>query len=411
MIVAWRSKSQQGIAKMGTMALGGIFLNTPEPPPVDSVLELLFEIRTGARVRARAMVCTSRPGQGMGVKFMDMRLEDRSRLDQFLKTHIRAGNIEADLRTEDGQVARPREELQEATSGIPSISSSWEMIFDPIKDRASTTVVMSPFLRTQINEAHEKTDRQEPSQAQHTALEVQSPAHEKSAVEEELKRYLTISEKNTYYGLLGIAGDCNKAGIKQSFYALARKFHPDRHTRNPYYAGSLQRLMGAITEAYSVLSREETRASYDRKLAHSHLQTEEEENTDRCFHLASNCRRDGNQTGAIFWFRKCVSLAPEVSKYHASLATSLATLKHFRREAVEHFQKAIELDQWDPLAYLQLGELYETMQLPWRAGPLYSKVLDMDPDHVVARHRLAAIDDNANKKSRLAMASLFSKKR
>ena len=93
------------------------------------------------------------------------------------------------------------------------------------------------------------------------------------------------------------------------------------------------------------------------------------------------------------------------------MATSLATLKHFRREAVEHFQKAIELDQWDPLAYLQLGELYETMQLPWRAGPLYSKVLDMDPDHVVARHRLAAIDDNANKKSRLAMASLFSKKR
>jgi hypothetical protein len=30
MIVAWRSKSQQGIAKMGTMALGGIFLDTPE---------------------------------------------------------------------------------------------------------------------------------------------------------------------------------------------------------------------------------------------------------------------------------------------------------------------------------------------------------------------------------------------
>jgi hypothetical protein len=40
-----------------------------------------------------------------------------------------------------------------------------------------------------------------------------------------------------------------------------------------------------------------------------------------------------------------------------------------------------------------------------------SKVLEMDPEHAVARHRLAAITDRANKKSRLAMASLFSKKR
>jgi hypothetical protein len=66
---------------------------------------------------------------------------------------------------------------------------------------------------------------------------------------------------------------------------------------------------------------------------------------------------------------------------------------------VEHFQKASELDQRDPLAYLQLGELYETLQLPWRAGPLYSKVLEMDPGQAVARHRLAAIGDRANKKS------------
>jgi tetratricopeptide (TPR) repeat protein len=102
--------------------------------------------------------------------------------------------------------------------------------------------------------------------------------------------------------------------------------------------------------------------------------------------------------------RRCVP-------YHASLATSLATLNHFRREAVEHFQIAIELDQWDPLAYLQLGELYETMQLPWRAGPLYSKVLEMDPGHGVAPQSLAAIGDSANKKSRLPMVSLFGRKR
>jgi tetratricopeptide (TPR) repeat protein len=169
--------------------------------------------------------------------------------------------------------------------------------------------------------------------------------------------------------------------------------------------------MGAITEAYNVLSHEEKRASYDRKIAQSHMQTEEEENIDNCFRLADNCQRGGNVTGAIFWFRRCVILAPEVAKYHASLATGLATLNHFRREAVEHFQKAIEIDQWNPLAYLQLGELYDAMQLPWRAAPLYSKVLEIDPGHGVTRQRLEAIDHKANKKARLATASFFKRKR
>jgi tetratricopeptide (TPR) repeat protein len=81
-----------------------------------------------------------------------------------------------------------------------------------------------------------------------------------------------------------------------------------------------------------------------------------------------------------------------------SLTTSLSTLKHFRRDAVEHFQKGIELAQWNPIAYMQLGELYEAMELPWRAGPLYSKVLKMDPSHGAARHRLALMDDKAKSK-------------
>jgi tetratricopeptide (TPR) repeat protein len=411
MIVAWRSGSQQGVSKMGTMALGGIFLNTATPPSVGSVLDLIFEVSTGAGVRARAMVCTSMAGQGMGVKFVHMQPEDRSRLNQFLKLQIEAGNIEEDLRTEDGQPKRARKVAQEAASSVSDGSSRWEMIFAPGRNRGSTILVEAPFLRPHVREGQKTFHHQESIRARVAAGQVQPVVDETIVFEEELKRYVVISEKSTYYGLLGIAGDCDKAGIRQTFYALARKFHPDRHMHRPKCAGALQQLMGAITEAYSVLSHEERRASYDRTLAQSYMQTEEEENIDHYFRLATNCRRGGNVTGAIFWFRRCVILAPEAAKYHASLATSLATLNHFRREAVEHFQKAIELDQWNPLAYLQLGELYEAMQLPWRAVPLYSKLLEIDPSHDVARQRLQAIDHKANKKARLATESFFHRKR
>ena len=315
MIVAWRSGSEQGVSKMGTMALGGIFLNTPKPPSVGSVLDLIFEVSTGAHVRARAMVRTSRPGQGMGVKFVHMRSEDRSRLNQFLKSHIAAGNIEEDLRAEDREVTRAREVAQEAAPVVCGVSSRWEMIFVPPEQRASSAAAL-PFLRPHAKEGHaqHRFDRQEPPQAKRTALEAKPALDEKILFEEELKRYVVLSGKSTYYSLLGIPGDCDKAGIKQSFYVLARKFHPDRHMNSPQCAGALQQLMGAITEAYSVLSHDEKRASYDRKLAHSHMHTEEEENTEYYFRLATNCQRGGNATGAIFWFRKCVNLAPEVAK-------------------------------------------------------------------------------------------------
>jgi tetratricopeptide (TPR) repeat protein len=105
-----------------------------------------------------------------------------------------------------------------------------------------------------------------------------------------------------------------------------------------------------------------------------------------------------------------VNLAPDVAKYRVSLAASLTALTHHRREAVEQFQKAIELDPWNTGAYLQFGELYEAMQLPWRAQPLYSKILEIDPDHVLAHQRLARIDAKEKKKKAPRMARLFSKK-
>jgi len=207
---------------MGTMALGGIFLNTAKPPSVGAVLDLIFDVSTGTHVRARAMVRTSMPGQGMGVKFVHMRGEDRSRLNQFLKSQIEAGNIEEDLRNEYGQVRTPpREMSREAAPVVCVVSTSWEMVFVPRENRASPIVAASPFVAPQAKEGQEKFDRQERAQARGRAREAQPAVDEKIAFEEELQRYAVILEKRTYYSLLGISGDCDRDGIKQSFYALA----------------------------------------------------------------------------------------------------------------------------------------------------------------------------------------------
>jgi tetratricopeptide (TPR) repeat protein len=75
------------------------------------------------------------------------------------------------------------------------------------------------------------------------------------------------------------------------------------------------------------------------------------------------------------------------------LGRSLAAFPQYRQDAVRHFSMAIELDQWNTSTYFQFGELYEVMGLPWRAVPLYRRILEIDPEHAKAIERLAALEN------------------
>ena len=95
--MVWRSGDQRGASRLGTVGLGGLFLKTPKPPAAGSAVELVIQVSPGTPgtdVRTRAVVYNVKPGEGMGVKFVQMRGEDRLRLNQFLHAHLKAGKIE-----------------------------------------------------------------------------------------------------------------------------------------------------------------------------------------------------------------------------------------------------------------------------------------------------------------------------
>jgi hypothetical protein len=62
----------------------GLFVSTPDPAPVGTLLKLLFHV-PGGEVRARAIVKNIKPGEGMAVAFIDMGYEDRARLNPLVK--------------------------------------------------------------------------------------------------------------------------------------------------------------------------------------------------------------------------------------------------------------------------------------------------------------------------------------
>ncbi len=70
--------------KVETLSLGGVFIHTPEPPPVGSTLNMLLDMQNGD-VRARAIVRRVAPSKGMGIEFISMTPEDRARLNKQLR--------------------------------------------------------------------------------------------------------------------------------------------------------------------------------------------------------------------------------------------------------------------------------------------------------------------------------------
>jgi curved DNA-binding protein CbpA len=416
MAVAWRSGSQQGVSRLGTVSMGGLFLKTPNPPAADSPLELLIDVTSGVQVRARAIVRNSQAGKGMGVKFVHMGAEDRSRLNQFLKSQLEVGNVQEDPFAAAGQGTAGSGDFSPGTSAgssptseAGSASSYWHSTTETPKAAAPKPAETPKAPESRPSDpAVNQTKAEDASAAKAEPQKEEPKAESDDVTAVEMERYLALAEKGNHYQLLGISSDAGSSDVKKGFYALARKFHPDRHMNRPEWVKPLQQLMGAITVAHNVLSDEKARGAYDRKLIQR--KTEAEATLEECEKLAVNAIRDKNFEGAIFWGRKCVTFAPEVAKYRFQLASHLALLPHHHREAVEHFQKGAELDPWNTAGYLQFGELFEIMKLPWRAAALYSKILELDPGNAVARQRLARAQGKEKKNKKPVVARLFSRK-
>ena len=83
MLVAWEHLGERKVSTLSVLGLGGLFISTPEPPPAGDFIQLVFEL-PGGDVRARALVCDSRLGKGMGIQFVSMGQDARARLNRHM---------------------------------------------------------------------------------------------------------------------------------------------------------------------------------------------------------------------------------------------------------------------------------------------------------------------------------------
>jgi hypothetical protein len=83
-LVGWQVGTKRSVSRPDDIALGGIFIHTPNRPPERSLVKLILS--TGnVEVRARGVVRRVAPSQGMGIEFTSMNPDDRGRLNALLR--------------------------------------------------------------------------------------------------------------------------------------------------------------------------------------------------------------------------------------------------------------------------------------------------------------------------------------
>jgi tetratricopeptide (TPR) repeat protein len=198
----------------------------------------------------------------------------------------------------------------------------------------------------------------------------------------EIEKLLQLARAGMYCELLGVQADTPRIEIRRRFYQLARRFHPDRHMDHPEWTPRLLLLMDSVTVAYKSLASDTA------------IKTETEAHplAQECLAQAELCMTGKNYVGSILWLRRAIELEPHCSEYRAMLGRSLAAVPEYRHEAVEQFEKAIDLDSLNVEAHFQYAQLLEQLNFLGRARSHYVRILEVDAFHAPARERLTHLN-------------------
>jgi tetratricopeptide (TPR) repeat protein len=364
------------------------------------------EIAAGAQEQARAILSSLLSwsdgelhvytGEGFPDRTMDLRLG----LPEFVLAAVRQavadGKLPESIKSLQGSI-RPAESSRATRSEIPLDSAecyACSLVTGPTRIEtvlpglASATQKPRQVLQCLLLLgflAPEETKAGEPAVAENISQKNDFP-------EEEFEEMLRQFEVASHYEILGLPTDAGQDQIKNSYHALARRFHPDRFQSPgliPFQAKA-EKLFTFITGAYAVLSDPAARVSYDYVRTKQESPVEAAKNSsgpdkakmaEMIFKAARMNLAKQEYDKAIGQFRECVWLDPADPQYHYFLGIAQAEVPRYRKEAEKNLLRAIELNNSYVASRLALGRLYIRANLARRAQLQFEEVLRWDPNN------------------------------
>ncbi|HYO64158.1 MAG TPA: DnaJ domain-containing protein [Pyrinomonadaceae bacterium] len=223
----------------------------------------------------------------------------------------------------------------------------------------------------------------------------------------EMLELFKLAGGETHYQVLGITQQAAPAEIKRAYYALAKRFHPDRFRRDlgePERA-RVDAAFAKISQAYEVLKDPAQRASYDLKVeaartaaaraptrassagANESPQYRAEDN----FRQGVESLRFGNRLQAVMHFAEAARLMPREARYRAYYGHALAGDAGTRRQAESELKAAVSLDADNASYRVMLAQVYRDLGMRLRAEGELQRALSVDPKSAEARRLLDSL--------------------
>ena len=235
-------------------------------------------------------------------------------------------------------------------------------------------------------------------------------------IEDLLRLYDTLkSKKIDYYKLLGLKENANENEIKNAYFKLAKKYHPDRlsDAPDPEIKDKANFVFAEINKAYETLSDDNKRREYDTKgykeIKGDPIRENFVEKAKLLFKKAKALYNMGKYWEAASYLEEAVKNDPNKAQYFLLLGMTQSKIPSMVRVAEENFKKAIEMEPWNAEPFVAMGIMFFNQGLTKRAEGFFKKSLSIDPDNKTARQYLEKISPS-KKKSNSFFSSLFKKK-
>lgn len=241
-----------------------------------------------------------------------------------------------------------------------------------------------------------------------------------ASIDETLEEFLTrIDRASDHYETLNIGRMATADEVKNSYHALARKYHPDRfHQASASVQTRIDSAFARIAHAYEVLHDASARATYDDRLkidgakpleripSHpvekasekqsgaamvSDKQTGNEDRAEASFQKGLAALKQNQAQHALRLFAQAASLEPRRARYRAEYGRALINDPQTRRIAEYELKAAIALEPNNVSYRVALAELYKALGLRRRAAGELQRALIADPNSDVARQLLASL--------------------
>jgi len=209
---------------------------------------------------------------------------------------------------------------------------------------------------------------------------------------EEVQDAYDSLDLQNFYEVLGVDHSTTALGIKNAYFNLTKRYHPDQHFRPAMseMKEKLETLKKVFNEAYETLIDKGKRERYNldlasgvkRRITVEGSQTTRPANrktSDAYFEEGMKQYKEGDYWSAEESFQGAVGLDPRNAQYMFYRGLALSRIPRRGREAEEFFVRAVELAPANIEYTLELGNFYTKYGLKAKALSVYQDALKYGP--------------------------------